>query len=64
MTGMKEMFIETLLKCENCNSVNTIKSTDKFISIKCNCKCLILNEKNKIKIVGKDEYDPDYKIKN
>jgi hypothetical protein len=51
------------MKCSKCGEFLTIKDTDEFLSIKCDCEILICYPDKFIVRKTKKEYDPKYKEK-
>jgi hypothetical protein len=51
------------MKCPKCQEYVTIKDTEEFLSIKCNCEMIIIYPDKFIVRKTKKEYIPNYKEK-
>jgi len=51
------------MNCTDCQTPVTIKNTERFVSILCNCGITIIYPNKLIKNISKKDYDPSYKNK-
>ena len=51
------------MQCSKCGEFVTIKDTNEFLSVKCDCECIILYPDKFIVRKTKKEYMPNYKEK-
>lgn len=52
------------MNCDKCKKPISIKNTDKFISILCDCEILLIYPTKITKIIKKEDYDANYRKYN
>ncbi len=59
--GCVIMLISSPMKCTKCNHFIEVKITEKFITLKCRCKCIIHNPDGDMKVVPYEIYCKNHK---